>query len=194
MPLFVVSDDQQALLTFPFEIAVNPTFHFLGELYSSSLDSVFIESDEHPENRLPGLSILPITWRGDLLDMGWKFAFLLEFQEPEKYLPCTIVLPYDLLSCGRTDIGRKGFVFFTVIPIHLPFEKGLPSFIIKDVPKGCTAFGPLKSLILVLESYCKSISSLHAIKDKDLRLFNSIGSPLCQNRQSLRAKKNKNGE
>jgi len=161
-PFFAIVDEFDfSLFTFPSRLTFYTSFELEGEIYVSTFDTVAIAPDDIDEFVFSAVSIFPIAWRRDLLDVACELTFNFLPEQCEKTLPSVTILSDYLLCCCASNPSFEFVVNVFPLPIYLSLEEALPALVVELVPERGTANCSVHYNFRVFEYNFESVTALH---------------------------------
>jgi hypothetical protein len=161
-PVFAIVDEFEfSLFTLPSRFTFYTSFELEGKIDVSTFDTIVIVSDDIDELEFSAVSIFPITWRRDLLDVAWERAFNFLLEQCEKTLPSITVLSDHLLCCCASNPSFEFVVNVFPLPIYLSLKEALPAPVVELVPERGTADRSVHYIFGVFEYNFENVTALH---------------------------------
>ncbi len=161
-PVFVVVDEFEfSLFTFPSRLTFYTPFELEGGIYVSTSDTVAIVPDNINEREFSVISVFPIAWWRDLLDVGWELTVSFLSEQCEERLPSITVLSDYLLCCCAPNPAFEFVVNVFPLPIYLSLEEALPALVVELIPERGTADCSIHYIFGAFEYNFESVTALH---------------------------------
>jgi len=161
-PVFAIVDEFEfSLFTFPSRLTFYTSFELEWKIDVSTFDTIAIAPDDIDEFEFSAVSIFPIAWRTDLLDVRWKAAFNFLLEQYKKRLPSITVLSDHLLCCCASNPSFEFIVNVFPLPIYLSLEEALLAPVVELVPERGTANCSIHYIFGAFEYNFESVTALH---------------------------------